>query len=62
MGYNGYMKDEMNYTTQRVSLRNMERLKKFGKYGDSFDIALGRVLSIAEMEEALQQPGVEPPS
>ena len=51
----------MKTTQQRVTLRNLERMKKFGKYGDTFDTILDRLLSIAEMEQALQTPPEETP-
>lgn len=42
-------------TTIKVSKSNRDRLAKFGDVGDSFDEALGRVLTIAESEKEKQK-------
>lgn len=35
----------------KVSLKNFDRLKKFGFAGESLDTALGRVLDVAEKQK-----------
>ena len=55
------MKDEMKYTTIRITIKNKERLKQFGKVGDMYDDMLGKALTLAEMERTLQLPGEAPP-
>ena len=47
-------------TTIKVSKSNRDRLAKFGDVGDSFDEALGRVLTIAEAEKEREKQKQDP--
>ncbi len=38
-------------TTQRLANSTLDRVKKYGKFGESFDTALTRLLDKAEQEE-----------
>jgi len=42
------MAEETEYTTMRISRKNLARLKQHGVMGDSPDDALGKVLDKAE--------------
>lgn len=43
-----YMTDESETTHKRVSYKNIERVTRIGKFGESFNDVIGRILDFWE--------------